>query len=68
MLVQLAPGEWQPLDKLTHAEVKFEHPSRHEDEHCSLCVAYIPSMVPRCKHVKGPIQGTDWCTRFDRKE
>ena len=68
MLVQLVPGEWPASEKVTHAAVNFQHPSRHEDEHCSLCVAYIPAMVPRCKHVKTPIQGTDWCKKFDAKE
>jgi hypothetical protein len=68
MLIQLAPGEWPALDKLSHESVKFEHPSKHEDEHCSLCEAYIPSPVPRCKHVKGPIQAGDWCKKFSAKE
>jgi hypothetical protein len=68
MLVQLVKGEWPERDKLTHDVVHFEHPSRHEDEHCSLCMAYIPSLVPRCKHVKKPIQAADWCKKFDRKE
>ena len=68
MLIQLARGERQALDKIPHDEVGYESPSKHEDEQCSLCEHYIPAMVPRCQAVKNPIKPADWCKRYARKE
>ncbi len=64
----LMPGERQPRFKATHQEVDFQSPSRHEDEHCSLCKHYIPSIVPRCKLVKSPIKASDYCSWFKERK
>ena len=67
MLPELVAGERAPKDKLEHAEVGYQSPSKHEGEHCSLCEHFIPSMIPRCMSVKNPIRAGDYCGRFERK-
>ncbi len=61
-------GERHAVDKLTHGAVAFESPSHHEDEHCSLCLMFINSLMPRCQLVKSPIKATDYCKRYEEKE
>jgi len=65
MLARLAPGERPDSDKYCHAEVWYEHPSKHIDESCGHCVHYIRGHVPRCQAVTGPIRPQDWCQRFE---
>ena len=68
MLPELVKGEWAPKEKMAHASVGYEHPSKHEDEHCSLCEYYIPAQVPRCRHVANPVRAGDYCQRYEEKE
>lgn len=68
MLPELVRGEWPPKEKLSHSDVSYQHPSKHEDEHCSLCERYIPAMEPRCLHVAKPIRAEDYCDRYEEKE
>lgn len=61
----LVPGEWPPVEKLTHSTVDYEHPSEHEGEECAGCRNFINAVgKPRCKHVQDPIRAGDWCERF----
>jgi len=53
--------------KLTHAAVKFESPSRHPGQACASCVHLIAASPPRCEGVKNPIKAGDWCKRYKRR-
>jgi hypothetical protein len=52
-------------DKLTHAAVKYEHPSKHRSESCAKCIHFIEGKPPRCEAVQSPILPVDWCKRFE---
>jgi len=53
--------------KLTHAEVHYESPTKHEGQYCHICENYIKAQPPRCKGVKSPIGALAWCVRFEAK-
>lgn len=59
--------------KLTHGEVKYEHPAKKAEQRCRLCRHFIPERgeedksKPRCEIVRQPIRAGDWCERFERK-
>ena len=61
-LHELPPGR-----KSSHAAVQFEHPSEHKGQDCDDCHNFI-SRGSRCRTVVGPIEGEDWCIRFDSKQ
>lgn len=52
-------------EKLSHAAVGFESPSRHRGQACASCVHLIAASPLRCEGVKSPIKKTDWCNRFE---
>jgi hypothetical protein len=60
-------AEKPEAEKFTHAEVKYESPSRHEGKFCILCEHFIPARPPRCEGVKSPIRAGDYCKRFEAK-
>jgi hypothetical protein len=51
-------------EKKTHAEVHYEHPSRHSGEFCAGCRHFIRANPRRCQGVKRPIAGPDWCRNY----
>jgi hypothetical protein len=51
--------------KLSHAAVKYESPSRHPGQSCASCVHLIAASPLRCEAVKSPIRKPDWCKRFE---
>lgn len=53
-------------EKLTHADVNFEHPAKMDDQ-CSTCQHFIPTIPMRCYLVKKPIGLRDWCDRYKAK-
>jgi hypothetical protein len=61
-------SEKRERDKSTHEEAKYEHPSRHRDQHCSICEHFIKTMPPRCEVVKSPIRAVDWCKWWERRD
>lgn len=64
----LAKNPEQPdSEKLSHAAVKFESPSRHPGQACASCVRFIAASPPRCESVKPPIQPGDWCKRYHKQ-
>lgn len=60
-------SERRERDKLSHAAVAYENPSRHARQTCAQCVHFITAKPPRCEGVKSPIQPGAWCKRFERK-
>lgn len=61
-------GERPESKKFTHAEVQYEHPSRHGHDDCGDCVNFIDTDPARCKGVLQPIREEDWCKRFKRQK
>ena len=64
----MAP-ERQDKDKYTHAEVRFEHPSRGKNT-CDECAHFIRGSlggwhVGGCELVNDPIEPQDWCNKFN---
>lgn len=55
-------------EKLSHAAVKFESPSRHPGQACESCIHFIAASPARCESVKPPIKKGDWCKRFAPKQ
>jgi Fe-S-cluster containining protein len=61
--------------KFTHAEVSYEHPSKHRPEQCRVCKHFIADghernndkFSPRCEGVRSPIRAEDWCKRFEKE-
>ena len=58
-------AERPDAEKLTHAEVRFENPSRHSDEFCRICEHFIKAEPPRCEAVQSPIPPRAWCKRWE---
>ena len=56
------------LDKLSHEDVNYEHPSAHPPEKCSGCVHFIRANPARCQNVKPPIRVMDRCEHFKSKD
>jgi hypothetical protein len=54
-------------EKATHAEVHYQHPSRHPGRFCAGCVHFIRANPPRCEGVKEPIRGPDYCDNFKQQ-
>ena len=52
--------------KLSHAAVKYESPSRHANQSCASCIHFIAANPPRCEAVQSPISPEDWCKRFEQ--
>lgn len=50
--------------KTPHSGVQYINPSPHPDGTCQVCANFIAPN--RCKTVKGPIDLTGWCKRFDK--
>lgn len=55
-------------EKLSHAAVKYEHPSEHRPQNCASCVHFIAANPPRCEGVQSPIRAEDWCKRFEKRK
>jgi hypothetical protein len=53
-------------EKLSHAAVKYEHPSAHGGKSCASCVHFIAASPPRCESVQTPIRPEDFCKRYER--
>jgi hypothetical protein len=53
-------------EKLSHAAVRFESPSRHPGQACASCVHLIAASPLRCESVKPPIKKMDWCKRYQK--
>lgn len=49
------------VDKLSKADVQYEHPAR-KSNHCAMCKHFSPPNA--CEVVKGVIAPFDWCNRF----
>ena len=54
-------------EKKSHAEVGYQSPSTHPDEHCANCHNLIHSMPLRCVGVRSPISSGAWCRHWEDK-
>jgi hypothetical protein len=54
--------------KLSHAAVKYESPSRHSGQSCASCAHFIAASPPRCEGVASPVSPKAWCKRFAMSE
>jgi hypothetical protein len=58
-------SERPEAEKISHADVRYEHPSQHSGEFCRICEHFIKAHPPRCEAVQDPIRALDWCKRFE---
>lgn len=54
-------------EKASHAEVKYERPSSHGNQHCGNCEYVINSIPARCQHVALPIFLNGWCKKYEEE-
>ncbi|MGH9452338.1 MAG: hypothetical protein ACRD2O_00030 [Terriglobia bacterium] len=65
-----AEHEIPAAQKVSHAHVDYEHPSKHPSKRCEVCRNFISVAggKPRCRTVVNPIRPEDWCVRFAPKK